>query len=118
MKGKNAPAVSLPAGSFTTLNLLGAAVNGNQPSQTFTVTYTDGSTSALTQSLSDWHTPQSYPGESTVLTNTYRDTSGGGQQAIQMYLYHYSFNLNTAKTVKSLTLPSNGNVAALAVTVE
>jgi hypothetical protein len=33
------------------------------------------------------------------------------------YLYGYEFSLNSAKTVKSITLPHNRNVVALAITV-
>ena len=45
----------------------GDAVNGSQPNQTFTVTYTDGTTATFTQSISDWAIPQGYAGESTAL---------------------------------------------------
>src|ERR1035438_6266743 len=37
--------VTLPAGQYSTLAMLGTGVNGNQASQTFTVTYSDGTTS-------------------------------------------------------------------------
>ena len=47
--------------------LLATGVNGNQPDQTFVVTYVDGSTTTITQSLSDWFTPQSYPGEAVAV---------------------------------------------------
>jgi hypothetical protein len=59
--------IALPAGKFSSLSLLGAAVNGSQGSQTFTVTYSDGSTTSITQSLSDWQKPQNYAGESKAL---------------------------------------------------
>jgi hypothetical protein len=52
------------SGSGATLNLLATAVNGAQVGQTFTVTYTDGSTASFTRSLSDWCNPQNYAGES------------------------------------------------------
>ncbi len=44
-----------------------------QPNQSFTVTYTDGTTPTFTQSISDWAVPQGYAGESTALTTAYRD---------------------------------------------
>jgi hypothetical protein len=109
--------VVLPASEFSTLDLLGAAVNGNQPAQTFTVTYTDGTTSTFTQGLSDWHAPQSYSGESQALTMAYRDMSNGTKQVHTVYLHGYSFALNASKTVKSITLPKNGNVVVLAITL-
>jgi hypothetical protein len=109
--------VTLPAGQFSTLALLATSVNGNHTSQAFKVTYTDGTSTSFTQSLSDWHTPQSYAGESQAVTMAYRDSSIGGQQAEAIYLYAYAFTLNPAKTVSSVTLPNNSNVVALAITL-
>ena len=107
--------ITLPAGEFSTLNLLATAVNGNQTSQTFTVTYTDGSTSTYTQSLSDWFTPQNYSGEAIAQSMAYRDASSGSEQNATFNLYGYSFALNSGKTLQSLTLPTNRNVVVLAV---
>jgi hypothetical protein len=98
--------ITLPAGSFSTLEILAAAVNGNLPSQTFIVTYTDGTTTTLTQSVSDWFTPQGYPGESAVLTTAYRNVYNGTKDNRTFLLYGYSFGINPNKTVKSLTLPA------------
>src|SRR5215470_1759853 len=47
-------AIRLPAGRFTGVQLLGTATSGPLLSQTFTVTYTDGSTDTFRQNLSDW----------------------------------------------------------------
>ena len=110
-------AIALPAGQYTSLRLLATAVNGNQPSQTFVVRYTDGTSSSFTQGVSDWHTPQSYSGESTTMTMPYRNTSSGGQENRTFLLYGYNFTLNPAKTVQSLTLPNNVNVEVVAVTL-
>ena len=107
--------ISLPAGNYATLNLLGTAVNGNQTAQTFIVAYTDGTTSSFTQSLSDWATPAGYSGETLVLQMPYRITSTGATDNRAFNLYGYSFALNSAKTVKSLTLPKNRDVVVLAV---
>jgi hypothetical protein len=107
----------LPAGNYTTLSLLGTGVNGNQPNQVFTVNYSDGTSTSFTQSLSDWFTPQNYAGESQALTMPYRIWSDGSLDNHTFYLYGYSFALNSAKTVASLTLPHNRNVVVLAVDV-
>lgn len=109
--------IPLPAGNYTGVSLLGAAVNGNQPNQTFVVTYTDGSTSTFVQGVSDWFTAHTYPGESLVKTMAYRISTGGTRQGGPVYLYGYSFAINGVKTVKSITLPNNGNVVILAVDV-
>ncbi len=107
--------IALPAGKFSTLKLLATGVNGSQTSQRFTVTYTDGTTSTFTQSLSDWCTPENYAGESKAILMTYRDNSNGTRDVRPMTLYGYTFNLLSSKTVKSITLPSNRNVVVLSM---
>jgi hypothetical protein len=109
--------INLPAGNFSTLNFLATGVNGNQANLTFTVTYTDGSTQTFTQSISDWYTPQNYSGESTTATMAYRDDNNGTQDNRSFYVYGYSFALNSSKTVQSITLPNDGNVEILAMTL-
>ncbi|WP_266159813.1 hypothetical protein [Dyella silvatica] len=106
--------IALPSGQYSALNLLATAVNGNQVSQSFTVNYTDGTSTIITQSLSDWANPQNYAGESKALTMAYRNTSSGGQDSNTFYLYGYSLPINNSKTVKSVLLPSNANVVVLA----
>jgi predicted alpha-1,2-mannosidase len=107
--------IVLPAGSYGALTFLGAAVNGNQPNQTFTVTYADGTTDTFTQSFSDWHTPQGYAGEATAATLGYRNRSNGSTQNGPYYLYLYRFALDSSKTVVSITLPDNANLEILAI---
>ena len=81
------------------------------------VTYTDGTTTVVYQSLSDWYSPQSYTGESNAATMAYRLTPTGATDNRTFYLYGYSLALNNAKTVQSMTLPGNRNVVVLAVTL-
>jgi hypothetical protein len=109
--------VSLPSGKFSMVNLLATAVNGNQASQSFTVKYSDGSTSVYTVSLSDWFTPQNYTGESKVIAMAYRDSNSGGTGAGPCYLYGYELITDNTKTITSLTLPNNANVEIMAITV-
>jgi hypothetical protein len=108
--------VTLPAGNYASLSLLGTAVNGNHPNQVFKVTYSDGTSTNFTQSLSDWALgPQGYTGESVALTMPSYVVRSGATATGSRYLYAYSFALNGAKTVKSLTLPLTTNVVVLAV---
>ena len=107
--------VMLPASQFSTLRLLATGVNGNQAGQAVIVTYTDGTTTSVTQGFSDWYTPNNYPGESKAVTMNYRDNSTGTRDGRIFYLYGYSFNLDSAKTVKSIALPKNRNVIVLAI---
>jgi hypothetical protein len=113
--------ISLPAGKFTSLQLLATGTNGPVLSQTITVTYTDSSTSTFTQSFSDWcscsNNPGQQPGESFALVMPYRDPGSGMQDPRSFNLYAYTFALNRAKTVQSVTLPNNRNVVVLAATL-
>ncbi len=113
--------ISLPAGQFATLQLLAAGVYGPVLGQAITVTYTDGSTSTFTQNFSDWcgcvPNPGEQPGELLAVVMPYRDSRDGKLDKQESYLYGYSFALNHAKTVQSLTLPDNHNVVVLAATL-
>jgi hypothetical protein len=109
--------IPLPAGNYTTLSILGTAVNGNRTDQTFTVTYSDGTSTSFVQSMSDWYTPQHYSGESIADTMAYRLNPNGSQDNRTFYLYGYSFALNSAKTVASLTLPKTRYVVVLAADI-
>jgi hypothetical protein len=122
--GTGAP-ITLPAGTFATLQLLATGIEGDQASQTVTVTYTDSTTSQFTQSFSDWcsalngggcTSTGSNSGESVAVAMPYRDSAGGADNRVS-YLDHYSFALNTSKTVQSVTLPNNRDVVVLAATL-
>jgi Putative Ig domain len=109
--------IPLPAGQYTTLQMLATGVDGNQNDQTFTVTYTDNSTATFTQNFSDWYSPQHNAGESIIATLPYRDSSNGTKDNRTFYLYEYSWTLNQTKMAKSIQLPNNGNVVVLALTL-
>ncbi len=113
-KGQQIP---LTPGKYASLWLLGAAVEGNQKAQEFTVTYSDGSKQTLLQSVSDWYAPQSFPGESRAVKADYRNMSDATKDTRTFYAYSYGFALDSTKEVKSLTLPNNPNVKIMAVTV-
>ena len=95
----------------------GAAVNGDQPGQTFTVHYADGTSATFRQGFSDWYTPQGYAGESIAATMPYRDTAAGAEQALSspFNLYGYAEPLEPGKAVVSLTLPNDPDVEILAM---
>jgi len=109
--------ITLPATNGNSLQILGAAVQGNQSAQVFTVTYTDNSTMTFTQSFSDWANPQHYAGEATVLNMSYRLNSSTKDLYTTVYIYDYDIALDQTKTVKTLKLPSNANVVLLAAAV-
>jgi hypothetical protein len=108
--------IPLPAGSYGSLRMLGSLVNDElPPTGTFTVTYTDGSTTTLTQSLSDWVFPMNFPGESLVNCGPMRNLANGGFQRDNVCVYGYEITLDSTKTVKSVTLPADRNIVILAM---
>jgi hypothetical protein len=115
--GCSGQTVSLPTGKFSALALLATGVEGNQASQTLTVTYTDGTSSEFTQSFSDWYTPQKYPHESEGVAMAYRNFDNGTKDQRTFNLYEYQFTLNPKKIVQSITLPNDKDVAVLAATL-
>jgi hypothetical protein len=110
--------IPLPSGNYSRLQMLATAVNGNQASQPFVVTYSDASTTTFVQGLSDWFSPQNYSGESKAIPMGYRNHSdGSSSENNALYLYGYNFALNPAKTVQSVRLPNNANVIVTAISV-
>jgi hypothetical protein len=115
--GCNGQSIPLPAGNFSGLMLLATGVEGNQASETLTVTYTDGTTSQFTQSFSDWYTPQKFAGESEGVATAYRNFDDGTKDQRTFNLYAYRFALNPSKVVQSITLPNDADVVVLAATL-
>src|SRR5271166_278385 len=107
--------IPLPSGNYTALFLIGTAVQGGKTG-TFTMHYTDGSTSVVTQELSDWANDSSYPGEHVVRTMSYRNYSqNNGLQTLTMYAYGYSLPITPGKTLQSVTLPANADIKILSM---
>jgi len=105
--------IQVPQGNYNVLNLAGAAANGNQTSQKLTLTFTDSSTVVWTQSFSDWGSPQNYGHEAIISTQTYRDTSSGGNETFTNHVYGYSYTIPAGKTLQSITLPTNSDLGFL-----
>ena len=106
--------IVMPQSNFYSLYLLGAA-NGNQTNQTFTINYTDGTSTSTQQSLSNWTAPANYLGESIATSTSYLNTSSGGKTTVTNYIYGYQILLNPAKTLQSVTLPNNQNVVIMSM---
>lgn len=104
----------LPTGNFMQLQVLATAAGSSQAAQSWVVTYTDGTTTSITQGVSDWWAPQKYSGESIGATLTRAVVPTGAALTGNFSLYAYSFALDSGKTVKSLTLPPTRNVILLA----
>ena len=109
--------ITVPAGKYKAVVLIGTGVQGNQLSRALTVTYTDGSSSQVLQSFSDWYTPQQYSNEYEAVVMPYRNYQDGTKDKRIFNLYAYPYPLNSAKTVQSMTLPNDPNIAVLALTL-
>ncbi|BDI32088.1 hypothetical protein CCAX7_41390 [Capsulimonas corticalis] len=105
--------VALPAGSYTTLNMVGCSSGGIATNQTFTVNYTDSTTQAFTLQMSDWTNGSGYSDETNVTTMAHCINSDGTLTTQSHYLKGYTFALN-GKSVASITLPGNRGVVVLA----
>ncbi len=109
--------ITLPAGRYAALWLLGAAINGSQNGQTVIVTYADGTKASFAQNFSDWYQPGRFAGESRAVKMPYRNGADAAKDPRTFYAYSYGFPLDPAKTVQSLTLPDNDNIKLLAATL-
>jgi alpha-mannosidase len=109
--------VALPAGKFAALRVLAAGVEGSQEAQVFTITYADGTSASITQSLSDWYQPSVYEGESEAVVAPYRLEEDGSKDNRTFYLYGYSFKLDSSKSVRSIALPGNEHALVFAMTL-
>jgi hypothetical protein len=102
------------ADTVNVLNLIGAGVNGAQTDQQITLTYKDGSTEVWTQSFSDWCNPGDlFAGEDIVSEQSYRLDSAGQPTGPMNYVYGYRHVIAEGKTLASVTVPNNTNIALL-----
>ena len=109
--------VLLPAGKFSSMRVLATAVEGNQTRQHFVINYTDGTSTTVTQNLSDWAGGAEFRGESEAIEVPYRLSSDGSIDGNPFHLWAYSFNVDPSKQVKSISLPSSRNVIVFAITL-
>lgn len=109
--------IPLPVGNYAAVRILATAYNGNQPSQTFTVKYGDGTSTNYTRGVSDWYSPQNYFGESKAAPTGHRNNADGTKDGRTFYVYGYSLPLDVSKNAATLKLPNNANVIVLAVSL-
>lgn len=110
----------------TRFGILGAAANGNPGSEgDFVITYTDGTTQTVNLGLTDWtlnggSATGPADGDAIAATTSYRDTSSGGRDSVDAYLFSADTALQPGKTVASVTLPTtvtNGSMHVFAFAI-
>lgn len=106
--------IPVPAGRFASFRFLGSLVNNAvPPTAHLLLHYTDGSSTAILQDLSDWVNPRNYPGESIVACTPTRHNFDGTTDFNSACVYGYSLPVDPMRTLASVTLPSTRNVVLL-----
>jgi hypothetical protein len=118
----NGQSVTLPAGSYNALDILGASTSGYEETAVFYVHYVGGSYDTFTQAFSDWKagylgtTPETTaPGESIVESPSTYNKLASGSSTGPVYLYGYVFPLSAGKTVAYIKLPTDTSIKILAM---
>ncbi|HZG76992.1 MAG TPA: fibronectin type III domain-containing protein, partial [Paenibacillus sp.] len=106
-------------GVYSAIKMLGAATYGTQSNATFTMHYSDSTASTQTLAVRDWCTT---PASTDVVAKSYdhRHHQGADQAmtATGCHIYEYTLIPAPGKTVTGISLPQNGSVHVLAVTLK
>jgi hypothetical protein len=109
--GLTIPLPSNQQNAYTTLSMLGTAVNGSQTG-TVTVTYTTGSPALINQTFSDWCNFTGNSNEIIAVGGISRINSDGTlATGASCNLYSYTYTLDSTRTVQSITLTYTGSSA-------
>ena len=69
--------------------------------------------------MSDWVFPKGYPGETAVVTMSYRDRIATffntGRENVTTRVFGYTLPMDGSKTVARITLPANNNVVVMSM---
>ena len=106
--------ISLPAGQYKSLSLIGSAGFQAEVNQPVVVTYVDGTSTRSSLNLSSWKASQHFAGETTVAQTTEANLANGSQLAGTFTVYGYQVALDPTRTVQTLTLPPTSDVVVLA----
>jgi len=110
--------------SGTLLSVLGASDHGATQG-TGSVVYSDGTTQSFTLGLSDWtldggRTARPSYGNGIAASLPYRNTSQGGREVLQTYLFYAAIPLRGGQVITRVTLPTTagpGHLHVFALTV-
>jgi hypothetical protein len=107
--------LAVPAGSYSTLHVLGAA-HGGDVTSAVTITYTDGTTSDVPFALTDW-AGSARNGNTAAIAMDHRIKQNQGTDGPPVSIFRDDLALDPGKNVQSIALPNNGNGEIYAVTL-
>jgi hypothetical protein len=107
--------LAVPEGGWKTAYVLGATHNGNVDSAA-TVTYADASADTVPLQLTDWAGGPAF-GNAKVIAMDYRIKAGQGQDGPPVAIFGTELALDPAKTVRSITLPTDTRMEVYALTL-
>lgn len=106
--------IYLPRHTYTGVDLLVTAVNGDQQVP-FQIVYADGSTTTVDRGITDWASSAKY-GEETAFTADHRNRTTGTGDTRSVHIWKVSLPVTSAKKVVAITSPNQQNVKVFAVT--
>ncbi|QUI22489.1 hypothetical protein HZI73_09320 [Vallitalea pronyensis] len=108
--------IDLPDGQFAEVRLLGSSTYGNK-SGSFTLNYTDGTSSVVNVTMQDWC--QYGSNQKIVQTMDHRhDKNANTGETITNYIFAYYLTANANKTISSIKVPQNNNMHVFAMTLK
>lgn len=106
--------IDIPDQRYASIHLAAAATNGDK-SGTFRIHYTDGTYTDVVLTFKDW-CASSITGQKVIYAMGHRH-AGGTDNYINTYIFGYSLNPTSGKTVASITLPNSSHMHILAMTL-
>ena len=106
------------SGAGGQLAFLGAGAFGTQ-NGAVTVTYTDGTTSTGTVTMSDWYADAAVAGDELVATTPHWNIPAGStlDPNHMVSVYYSAIPLTAGKTVSAITLPNDANLHLFAASI-
>jgi glucoamylase len=104
------------AGAGNTLGIVAAATGGDA-NGTFTVTYTDGSTTTATATIANWIDTTAASGTDLLATTAGWNDTTGQAGTLPVSLSYAAITIDPAKTVEDVTLPDSDTMHVFDLTV-
>lgn len=108
--------IPLSGGMYTNLELLAFITNASSRTVDFVITYSDSSTTTVTQQISDWTIYNGFEHETIALTMNSRLNNVGGLDGTTCRIYRYDIPLDSTKNLVSITLPVQNNTFIVSIT--